>query len=120
MKRILVVSPEDPIREMIREALTDEGYDVLLAGTGEEAVDKYREERPDLVFVDTVLSGIDNAEVLRRFRRGYLTPPILVWIPYNPRCDESPWWSPDACFLKTASFVKVKEKIRELCAEGVA
>jgi CheY-like chemotaxis protein len=116
MKKILVVSSDSAVRDILEEELTEEGYQVVQAETGEEAVERCRWDTPDLVLIDTVLSGIDNAEALDSFREVHQAVPILVWSAYNPRCDESPWWAPDATIMRTASFLKVKEKIRELCS----
>ena len=118
MKKILVVSHERPVRERLRDELEGEGYDVVVAGGGEDAVDQCKEENPDLVLVETVVSGMDNAGAIGRLREEHLPSPILVWSAFSPRCDESPWWVPDAHVLCTPSFLKVKEKIRELCASA--
>ncbi|HET6370185.1 MAG TPA: response regulator [Nitrospiria bacterium] len=115
MKKIIIVSPDRAVREILQEELTEGGYQVVHAETGEEAVERCRWDVPDLVLIDTVLSGIDNGGALESFRDVRQVFPILVWSAYNPRCDETPWWAPDAHIIRTASFLKVKEKIRELC-----
>ena len=116
MKKILVVSQEVPVQERLKKELVGDGYDVIVANAGEDAVDQCMGENPDLVLVDTVLSGMDNVMAIDRLRAENLPFPILVWSTYSPGCDESPWWTPAAHVLRTPSFLRVKEKIRELCA----
>jgi DNA-binding response OmpR family regulator len=115
MKKIIIVSPDRAVSDILQEELNEGGYEVVQAETGEEAVERCRWDTPDLVLIDTVLSGIENAGALESFRDVRQVFPILVWSAYNPRCDESPWLAPDAYIIRTASFSKVKEKIRELC-----
>ena len=64
--RILVVDDEYLIRWTLQQNLVKEGYEVLLAETGEEALDKVKEEAPDLVLLDIKLPGMDGYEVLER------------------------------------------------------
>ncbi len=67
--RILVVDDEYLIRWTFQQNLEREGYEVLLAETGEEAVDKVREEAPDLLLLDIKLPGMDGYEVLEKILR---------------------------------------------------
>jgi len=64
--RILVVDDEYLIRWTLQKNLEKEGYEVLLAETGEEALDKVREEAPDLALLDIKLPGMDGYEVLEK------------------------------------------------------
>jgi DNA-binding NtrC family response regulator len=64
--RILVVDDEYLIRWTLQQNLEKEDYEVILAETGEEALDKLREEAPDLMLLDIKLPGVDGYEVLER------------------------------------------------------
>src|SRR4030067_3562576 len=65
-ERILVVDDEYLIRWTLHQKLMKEGYEVLLAETGEEALGKVKEEAPDLVLLDIKLPGMDGYEVLEK------------------------------------------------------
>jgi len=67
--RILVVDDEENIRTLVETYLKNDGYDVVTAATGEDAVEKVASAAPDLVILDVRLPGIDGFEVLRRIRR---------------------------------------------------
>jgi two-component system response regulator MprA len=68
MARMLVVEDEPNIAEFIRRGLIYKGYEVDVAGTGEEALDLARERPVDLVILDLMLPGMDGIEVCRRLR----------------------------------------------------
>jgi two-component system, NtrC family, response regulator AtoC len=65
-ERILVVDDEYLIRWTLQQSLQKEGYEVLIAETGEEALKKVEQETPDLVLLDIKLPGMDGFEVLDR------------------------------------------------------
>jgi two-component system alkaline phosphatase synthesis response regulator PhoP len=65
---ILVVEDEEDIRELLKYNLEKEGYQVLGAATGEEALKKVRDRLPDLILLDLMLPGIDGLEVCRRLK----------------------------------------------------
>lgn len=68
--KILVIEDEEDIRELIRYNLAREGFEVIAAATGEEALVAARARRPDLVLLDLMLPGIQGLEVCRRLRAG--------------------------------------------------
>ena len=74
MARILIIDDEEPIRFSLRGILEDEGYEVLEAATAEEGLEVADAERPDLVFLDIWLPGMDGLQVLKeiRSRLGFL------------------------------------------------
>lgn len=78
LPRILVVDDEPHIVELVRYNLLQEGYDVSTAGDGESALAKARTDRPDLVVLDIMLSGLDGVEVCRRLRRESAVPIIML------------------------------------------
>ncbi|WP_349642379.1 response regulator YycF [Eupransor demetentiae] len=78
MTKILVVDDEKPISDIIRFNLTKEGYDVVTAADGQEALDLFEEEHPDLVLLDQMLPEVDGIEVLRQIRSKTETPIIMV------------------------------------------
>lgn len=66
--RILVVDDEPQIRRILRVTLTDAGYEIDDARTGEEALQKLRAFRPDLVLLDMNMPGMGGLEVCREIR----------------------------------------------------
>jgi DNA-binding NtrC family response regulator len=66
--KILVVDDEDPVRELVKDAMVEQGYQVACAKNGEEALDLAAATEFDLVFCDVVMNGMSGFEVLRSFR----------------------------------------------------
>jgi DNA-binding response OmpR family regulator len=66
--RALVVDAERPLVDIVRSYLEREGFDVLAAGDGEQAVELARQEQPDVIVLDLMLPGIDGIEACRQIR----------------------------------------------------
>ncbi len=66
--RLLLVDDEPQFREMLAEYLGGEGFEVLEAGSGEEALPQVASARPDIVLLDLMMNGIGGLETLRRIR----------------------------------------------------
>ena len=77
-KKILVVDDEKPISDIVKFNLTKEGYTVVTAFDGEEALSQFKEESPDLVLLDLMLPKIDGLEVARQIRKDNDTPIIML------------------------------------------
>ena len=69
LTRVLVVDDERNMRQTLAAILRDEGYEVVTAGTGEEAVDLCSREEFGVVLMDVRMPGIDGVEAFRRIRR---------------------------------------------------
>jgi two-component system alkaline phosphatase synthesis response regulator PhoP len=67
-QKILVVDDEEDILELLKFNLSREGYQVLCAVSGEQALGLVRSENPDLIVLDLMLPGIDGLEVTRRLK----------------------------------------------------
>jgi DNA-binding response OmpR family regulator len=76
--RILVVEDDERIRSSMRLALEGEGYEVDGAASGEEALDRFAIEAPDVALIDLMLPGMDGFECCRALRRQSAVPIIIV------------------------------------------
>ena len=65
-KKILLVDDDSDFLESTQLMLMDEGYDVMPAISGEDAVEKYKESKSDIVFLDIKMPGIDGFETFFR------------------------------------------------------
>ncbi|GEK88611.1 response regulator YycF [Alkalibacterium putridalgicola] len=78
MKKILVVDDEKPISDIVKFNLEKEGFEVVTAFDGEEALQKVEEENPDLIVLDLMLPKMDGLEVCREVRKTKDIPIIMV------------------------------------------
>jgi DNA-binding response OmpR family regulator len=78
VKKVLVVDDEENIRSAVGYALRKEGYTVLAAVDGLEALRTARELKPDVILLDRMLPGIDGLEVCRQLRLETDVPIIMV------------------------------------------
>lgn len=82
--RVLVVDDEPAIRRLLKTSLGAQGYEVLEAATGEQALAILRSAKPELVVLDLGLPDMDGKEVIRRIRHDSLVPILVLSI----RSDE--------------------------------
>jgi DNA-binding NtrC family response regulator len=76
--KILVVDDEPILRDSLEVALKTSGYEVMTARTGEEGLERFQQENPDLVLLDHWLPGINGDEVLRRIKEEDPEIPIII------------------------------------------
>ena len=77
-KTILIVDDEKNIVDILRFNLKKEGYEIISAYDGEDALNKYNETRPDLILLDVMLPLLDGFEVCKRIREGDNITPIIM------------------------------------------
>ena len=77
-ERILLVDDDPEILRLLRRGLGLEGYSLLVAESGEEALERLQSEPVDLVVMDLMLPGIDGLEVCRRLRQISGVPVLML------------------------------------------
>ncbi|GAB0169861.1 response regulator transcription factor [Lysinibacillus sp. CTST325] len=83
-KTILIVEDEDILREIVKDYLLNEGYDVLEAADGKEALTIFEEHEVHLIILDIMLPELDGWSVCRRIRKSSDVPIIIL----TARVDE--------------------------------
>ena len=87
--RVLIVDDSATIVALLRRMLRQNGYQTLEAGDAEEGIVLAREQRPDLIFLDIVLPGMNGFAALRLLRRDPLTRDIpIIMISGNEQATE--------------------------------
>ncbi|WP_078593352.1 response regulator YycF [Evansella clarkii] len=77
-QKILVVDDEQPIADILKFGLEKEGFEVIVANDGNEAVEKTKQHVPDLILLDIMLPYMDGMEVCREVRKTYDMPIIML------------------------------------------
>ena len=78
MKTILVVDDKASVRTLVRDYLAEQGFRVVTAGNGRDALFVARQEKPDLILLDIMMPEMDGYEFIRTYRRERETPIILL------------------------------------------
>jgi len=116
-KKILVVEDEEGLRLLYQEELESEGYQVITAQNGREAIQKL-EERPDLIVLDIVMPVMDGMEALGRILGTERKIPIILNTSYPGYREDFMSWAADAYVTKSMDLTELKAKIKELLERG--
>jgi DNA-binding response OmpR family regulator len=77
-RTVLLIDDDESLRQVMSQYLTQEGYRVIAAGSGAEALKLFYAERPDAVLLDLMMPGMDGWEVCARLRELSDSPILLV------------------------------------------
>lgn len=77
-EKILVVDDEKPIADILKFNLEKEGYEIIIAHDGNDAIEIAESQRPDLILLDIMLPGKDGNEVCREIRKTQNVPIIML------------------------------------------
>ncbi len=77
-QKVLIVDDEISIQHSLSGILSDEGYGISLAASGEEALEKARKDPPDLILLDVWMPGADGIMVLSEIKRLYPQLPVII------------------------------------------
>lgn len=75
---VMVVDDQGSVRQLLREYLTEQGFRVLVAADGQEAIYMARHEQPDVILLDIMMPKMDGFQFLMQFRKERRTPVIVV------------------------------------------
>jgi CheY-like chemotaxis protein/anti-sigma regulatory factor (Ser/Thr protein kinase) len=120
-KSILVVDDDAPIREFLRQALETEGYNVVEAKDGLEAISLAKKECPDLIILDIVMpaiNGFDVAAVLKNDPKTWDIPIVINSIVENKERGYS--LGVDGYFTKPASTEGLVREVELLISKGTS
>ena len=78
MEKILIADDEQLMRQLVVDFLQPEGYELLEAADGKEALELYKKEHPDLVLLDVMMPGYDGWTVCREIRRESAVPIMML------------------------------------------
>lgn len=119
MTKILLIEDEAPVREMLLDELTVQGYDVIEAANGEEGLQKFLENEPDIVLCDRAMSGMSGYDVLARIRGAHPqydeVPFVFLTALTDPRDKAAvDHLRPAAYIEKPVDFNNLTEQIKNL------
>jgi len=109
--KIVLAEDNDNQRFLYQQELEDEGYVVIAAKNGREAVDKVLIEKPDLVILDIQMPGINGIETLDEILSYNKQLPVILHTAYSNYKDNFMSWAADAYVVKSSKLDELKKQI---------
>lgn len=113
MKKILLVDDEDAIRLVYKEEFTDEGYTVIGASNGDEALALFKKDKFDLVILDIQMPGMNGIEVLRRMKTLDSTVPVILSSAFPEFKMDLGAWASEEYVVKSSDLSQLKKVVRQ-------
>jgi len=113
MEKILCVDDDLSLLLLYQEELSEEGYEVIVARNGKEALEKYDQESPHLVVLDIRMPITDGLETLNALLGRNRQLPVILNTAYSTYRDNFMTWGAEAYVIKSSDLTELKEKIRE-------
>ncbi len=114
MKKILCVDDDPNMLELYKDELSEEGYRVVLAGNGREALREFERANFDVVVMDIRMPQMDGIETLTAMLGKDRRACIILSTGYPQYRDNFMTWGADAYVIKSSDFSQLKMKIREV------
>lgn len=111
--KILIVDDDLHIQRLYKEEFEDEGYEVVVASNGQEAIEMFEKESPDIVTLDILLPDIDGIRVLRQMKEKNPKIPVIMSTAYDYR-DDFAVWASEAYIVKSSDLDELKIMIKKL------
>lgn len=113
MSKILIVEDEPNLRILYEKEFSEEGYDVVFAKDGKEAIQKTKEHAPDLIIMDLRLPEVDGIEAMQRILEIDKNIPIIINSAYSSYQDDFKSWAAKAYVIKSGDLTELKNKVVE-------
>ena len=114
--KLLVVDDDINIQRLYQEELEEEGYEVVIASTGNDALDLFEKENPDIVTLDILMPDIDGISLLRKMKEKRPDIPIIMSTAYDYR-DDFAVWASEAYIVKSSDLDELKKTIKKLISK---
>ena len=114
MKKILLVDDEPSIQIVYREEFEDEGYEVLSALNGEEGLEIFQAEKPDIVILDIHMPGMNGIEVLRQMKQQRSDIPVILSSAFQEFQRDISSWASEEYIVKSGNLYGLKDAVKRL------
>jgi two-component system response regulator (stage 0 sporulation protein F) len=114
VKNILLVDDDESIQLLYQEELTEEGYHIVSALNGDEALEKFKQDEPDLVILDIQMPGLNGIEVLRQMKMMNAEIPVILSSAYHEYKQDLGAWASDDYVVKSSDSADLKAAIKKL------
>ena len=114
MEKVLCVDDDLSLLRLYQEELTEDGYKVILAKDGKEALKKFEKESPNVVVMDIRMPVMDGIETLTAMLWKDRQVPVILNTAYPQYRENFMTWGAEAYVIKSSDLTELKDKIREV------
>lgn len=114
MEKVLCVDDDLSLLRLYQDELTEEGYKVILAKDGREALAKFEKEKPQVVVMDIRMPVMDGIEALTAIMGKDRQVPVILNTAYPQYRENFMTWGAEAYVIKSSDLTELKQKIREV------
>lgn len=114
MEKVLCVDDDLSLLRLYQDELSEEGYKVILAKDGKEALAKFDKEKPQVVVMDIRMPVMDGIEALTAMMGKDRQVPVILNTAYPQYRDNFMTWGAEAYVIKSSDLTELKQKIREV------
>ena len=111
---ILCVDDDPSLLNLYNEELTEEGYKVIVAKNGKEAVTRFSREKPNLVILDIRMPEMDGITALNAILGKNRQVPVIFNTAYPQYKENFMTWGADAYVVKSSNLSELKQAIRQV------
>jgi CheY-like chemotaxis protein len=114
MTTILLVEDDKNQRVLYEQELKHDGYEIVTASDGKEALEKVQEQLPDIVIMDINMPKMDGIEAMGRILSKNKKVPVVINTAYSNYKDSFMSWAADAYIVKSSDLSELKNTIKEI------
>lgn len=116
IKKILAVDDEKQVREFMKDFLEDHGFEVRVAGSGQEALKQAEKFQPDLMLLDVQMPGMDGLEVLKQVKNSWphIRVIMVTGIDARETIEKVLSLGADNYMIKPLSLARLKQMVKEV------
>src|SRR5512138_1421349 len=114
MEKVLCVDDDLSLLRLYEDELAEEGYEVVLAKDGKEAIAKFEKESPQVVVMDIRMPVMDGIEALTNLLGKDRQVPVILNTAYPQYRENFMTWGAEAYVIKSSDLTELKKKIREV------
>jgi DNA-binding response OmpR family regulator len=111
---VLIVDDDRGLRELYKSELSVEGYEVMAAATGKEAVEILKDSRPDVIVMDIRMPEMDGIEALGKVVARHKNIPVIINTAYPSYQEDFRAWAADEYVVKSSDLTELKAAIKRV------
>lgn len=114
MSKVLVVDDDKGLRDLYKSELAAEGYEVIVASTGKEAVEILKASRPDVIIMDIRMPEMNGIEALGKVVARHKSIPVIINTAYPSYQEDFRAWAADEYVVKSSDLTELKAAIKRV------